>query len=92
MPHFTFLGFASLFGGLAYASHTKSKKDAAQIAATAKIQSEVQEELEWKDVPIVEPLCLELAYRLIPLVDKGDESDLIKRIRAIRRKFVTEIL
>ncbi len=91
MPHFTFLGFASLFGGLAYASHTKSKKDAAQIAATAKIQSEVQEELEWKDVPIVEPLCLELAYRLIPLVDKGDESDLIKRIRAIRRKFVTEI-
>lgn len=42
-------------------------------------------------MPVIEPLCLELPYRLIPLVDKGDESDLIKRIRAIRRKFVTEI-
>ena len=29
--------------------------------------------------------------REIPLVDRGDESDLIKRIKAIRRKFVTEV-
>jgi flagellar biosynthesis protein FlhA len=48
-------------------------------------------DLAWKDVPITEPLALELPYRLIILVDKGDESDLIKRIRAIRRKFITDI-
>ena len=91
MPHFIFLGFATMFGGLAYAAHTKTKKEEADAIEAARTGPVAKEELDWKDVPIVEPLCLELAYRLIPLVDKGDESDLIKRIRAIRRKFVTEI-
>jgi flagellar biosynthesis protein FlhA len=91
MPHFIFLGFAAMFGGLAYAAHTKTKKEEADAIEAARTGPVAKEELDWKDVPIVEPLCLELAYRLIPLVDKGDESDLIKRIRAIRRKFVTEI-
>jgi len=90
MPHVIFLVFAALFGLLSYITHQRIKKEAAaaEIAATL---PKTNEELDWKDVPIVEPLCLELAYRLIPLVDKGDESDLIKRIKAIRRKFVTQI-
>ena len=90
MPHFIFISFALLFGGLAYLAHQKTiqREEQAAIAARA---APTREELEWKDVPIVEPLCLELAYRLIPLVDRGDESDLIKRIKAIRRKFVTEV-
>jgi flagellar biosynthesis protein FlhA len=50
-----------------------------------------KQELSWSDVPVVEPLCLELPYRLIPMVDKGEESDLIKRIRAIRRKFINDM-
>ena len=90
MPHFIFITFALLFGGLSYLAHQRTikREEAAAIAART---APIREELEWKDVPIVEPLCLELAYRLIPLVDRGDESDLIKRIKAIRRKFVTEV-
>ena len=90
MPHAIFLSFAVLFGGLAFLAHQKIKREAA-AAKTAAAVPDTNQELEWKDVPIVEPLCLELAYRLIPLVDKGNESDLIKRIKAIRRKFITEI-
>ena len=90
MPHAIFLSFAVLFGGLAFLAHQKIKREAA-AAKTAAAIPDTNQELEWKDVPIVEPLCLELAYRLIPLVDKGNESDLIKRIKAIRRKFITEI-
>jgi flagellar biosynthesis protein FlhA len=90
MPHAIFLGFAVLFGGLAFLAHQKIKRETA-AAKTAAAIPDSNQELEWKDVPIVEPLCLELAYRLIPLVDKGNESDLIKRIKAIRRKFITEI-
>ena len=90
MPHVIFLGFALLFGALAYLTHQRIKKEA-EDAKVAASQPSPNEELEWKDVPIVEPLCLELAYRLIPLVDKGNDSDLIKRIKAIRRKFITEI-
>ena len=91
MPHFIFITFAILFGGLAYLAHQKTIKREAEAAIAASAPPTGSEELEWKDVPIVEPLCLELAYRLIPLVDRGDESDLIKRIKAIRRKFVTEV-
>lgn len=90
MPHFIFITFAFLFGGLAYLAHQRTIKREEEAAVAART-APVREELEWKDVPIVEPLCLELAYRLIPLVDRGDESDLIKRIKAIRRKFVTEV-
>ena len=91
MPHFIFITFAILFGGLAYLAHQKTIKREAEAVIAARAAPTGSEELEWKDVPIVEPLCLELAYRLIPLVDRGDESDLIKRIKAIRRKFVTEV-
>ena len=91
MPHFIFIAFAILFGGLAYLAHQNTIKKEAAAAVAAKAAPTGSEELEWKDVPIVEPLCLELAYRLIPLVDRGDESDLIKRIKAIRRKFVSEV-
>ena len=91
MPHFIFIAFAILFGGLAYLAHQNTIKKEAAAAVAAKAAPTGSEELEWKDVPIVEPLCLELAYRLIPLVDRGDESDLIKRIKAIRRKFVTQV-
>ena len=90
MPHTIFLGFAALFGGLAFLAYQRIQKDKAAAKEAAE-QPAGAEELEWKDVPIVEPLCLELAYRLIPLVDKGDDSDLIKRIKAIRRKFVTQV-
>ena len=90
MPHIPFILFALMFLGLGYLltrrmERTKAKEAEAAAATPPKT------ELEWSDVPVIEPLCLELPYRLIPLVDKGDESDLIKRIRAIRRKFVTEI-
>jgi flagellar biosynthesis protein FlhA len=91
MPHFIFLGFAALFGGLAYLAHQKINRQTKAAELAASQPAAVNQELEWKDVPIVEPLSLELAYRLIPLVDKGDESDLIKRIRAIRRKFVSQV-
>jgi flagellar biosynthesis protein FlhA len=90
MPHIPFIGFAALFIFLGYTMNQRLQKKerfaAEQAAAPAQ-----KTELEWSDVPVIEPLCLELPYRLIPLVEKGDESDLIKRIRAIRRKFVSEV-
>ena len=90
MPHFIFLSFALLFAGLAYFQRRNTLKKSSQAQMDA-ITAPDKEDLAWKDVPIIEPLSLELPYRLIALVDLGDESDLIKRIRAIRRKFITEV-
>ena len=90
MPHFTFVIFAGLFIGLAYLIRRKAANVAKETAVQTKSEAGRQE-LGWTDVPVVEPLCLELPYRLIPMVDKGEESDLIKRIRAIRRKFINDM-
>jgi flagellar biosynthesis protein FlhA len=90
MPHVAFLSFAAIFIGLGYLMSKRTLAKEAEAAAAAAAPPQ-KKELDWSDVPVVEPLCLELPYRLIPLVDKGDESDLIKRIRAIRRKFVSEV-
>jgi flagellar biosynthesis protein FlhA len=90
MPHLAFLTFAALFGGLGWAL-SKRQSAAAQTAALAAAKPPSTGEVDWNDVPLIEPLCLELPYRLIALVDAGDESDLIKRIRAIRKKFVGDV-
>jgi flagellar biosynthesis protein FlhA len=90
MPHMAFLTFAALFGGLGWAL-SKRQSAAVQAAALAAAKPPSTGEVDWNDVPLIEPLCLELPYRLIALVDAGDESDLIKRIRAIRKKFVGEV-
>jgi flagellar biosynthesis protein FlhA len=90
MPNAPFLAFALFFAALGWVMNQRVKKQAAEQARAAAVPL-IKTELEWSDVPVIEPLCLELPYRLIPLVDKGDESDLIKRIRAIRRKFVAEM-
>jgi flagellar biosynthesis protein FlhA len=89
MPHAVFLAFALGFGGIAWLIRQQQK----QLLARSQAQPArpPNPELAWTDVPVVEPLALELPYRLIQLVDKGEDSELIKRIRAIRRKFINEV-
>jgi flagellar biosynthesis protein FlhA len=50
-----------------------------------------QEEASWQDVMPVDTLGLEVGYRLIPLVDKGQDGELLKRIKGIRKKFAQEV-
>jgi flagellar biosynthesis protein FlhA len=57
-------------------------------AATAPAE---QEEASWQDVMPVDTLGLEVGYRLIPLVDKGQNGELLKRIKGIRKKFAQEV-
>ena len=50
-----------------------------------------QEEATWGDVLAVDTLGLEVGYRLIPLVDKTQGGELLKRIKGIRKKFAQEV-
>jgi flagellar biosynthesis protein FlhA len=59
-------------------------------AAAATTPAE-QEEATWQDVMPVDTLGLEVGYRLIPLVDKGQAGELLKRIKGIRKKFAQEV-
>ena len=49
------------------------------------------EEATWQDVMPVDTLGLEVGYRLIPLVDKAQGGELLKRIKGIRKKFAQEV-
>ena len=48
-------------------------------------------ELGWDELRPVDPLDLEVGYRLIPLVDSGQGGELMARIKAVRRKLTHEI-
>jgi len=60
-------------------------------AAAAATTPAEQEEATWQDVMPVDTLGLEVGYRLIPLVDKGQAGELLKRIKGIRKKFAQEV-
>jgi flagellar biosynthesis protein FlhA len=49
------------------------------------------QEASWSDVSPVDVLGLEVGYRLIPMVDKGQDGELLKRIRGLRKKFAQEV-
>ena len=91
MPNVAFLLFAAIISGLGYHLAKKAK--------LAKIQSEdvviapaiEMEEASWKDVSPLHVLGLEVGYRLINLVDKNQNGELLRRIKGIRKKFAQEI-
>jgi flagellar biosynthesis protein FlhA len=92
MPHFAFLLFAGAVGALAYWMVQKRARPAEEkpAAPAAAAPAEAQE-ASWADVAPVDVLGLEVGYRLIPLVDKGQDGELLKRIRGLRRKFAQEV-
>jgi len=48
-------------------------------------------EVGWHDVTAVDRLGLEVGYRLVPLVDRHQDGDLLRRIRGIRKKIAQDL-
>jgi flagellar biosynthesis protein FlhA len=91
MPHFAFLLFG---GGAAWAGwwQTRQAARAEEAGAEAGPVTPVEGgEASWDDLAPVDVLGLEVGYRLIPLVDRAQDGDLLKRIKALRKKFAQEI-
>ncbi|TAN71905.1 MAG: flagellar biosynthesis protein FlhA [Gallionella sp.] len=93
MPHFAFLLLAGALGWLAYYLSQKSEQAAELEQAAAAVTPVVTEapEAGWEDVAQVDVLGLEVGYRLISLVDKAQDGDLLRRIKGIRKKFTQDI-
>ncbi|QDF96237.1 flagellar biosynthesis protein FlhA [Azoarcus sp. DD4] len=96
MPNLVFILLASALGALAWQRNRKLQEEAespptpAAQQAAAQPQAEAQE-ASWNDVAPVDVLGLEVGYRLIPMVDKGQDGELLKRIRGLRKKFAQEV-
>ncbi|OJU92663.1 MAG: flagellar biosynthesis protein FlhA [Burkholderiales bacterium 66-5] len=88
MPHTVFLIIGSGLGWIAWMLLQRQKKPAAEEAAPAPVSDG---EASWDDLQPVDLLGLELGYRLIALVDKNRQGDLLTRIKGVRRKFAQEV-
>lgn len=92
MPHFAFLILASGLAGIAYLmSHRKALEAPVENKIEQASAAPEMEEATWQDILPVDTLGLEVGYRLIPLVDKSQGGELLRRIKGIRKKFAQEI-
>lgn len=93
MPNMVFLIIALATGALSWRLFKNIPKALAldapvQVAAPRPREAQ---EASWADVQPMDVLGLEVGYRLIPLVDKAQNGELLRRIRGIRKKFAQEV-
>ncbi|MFT4189901.1 MAG: flagellar biosynthesis protein FlhA [Comamonas sp.] len=93
MPHVAFLSLAAILGAIGWAMQQRRQEAARQQAAApaARPPAAANVEASWDDVSLVDPLSLEVGYRLIPLVDHVQGGELLQRIRSLRKKFAQEV-
>ena len=95
MPHVAFLLLAAMMSGIGWVILQRQRKDAAQAAVEPAEKMAAVEaaaaEATWDDVELVDPLGLEVGYRLISLVDHAQNGELLHRIRSLRKKFAQDV-
>jgi len=89
MPNFAFLLLAALLAGGGYT--IAKRPPASEVPAPEQAAASPAIEASWNDVVPVDTLGLEVGYRLIPLVDKAQDGELLKRIKGLRKKFALDV-
>jgi flagellar biosynthesis protein FlhA len=90
MPHLVFFLIAAGLGYGAWLLHGRQQR-AKTAPAPPPPPPEANAEASWDDLQPVDTLGLEVGYRLIALVDKARQGDLLARIKGVRRKFAQEV-
>ena len=92
MPHTVFISLGLL---AAVSAWFLSRRDDSQIQPETDLVEEVEEtqraDVSWDDVTPVDALGLEVGYKLISLVDKNQNGELLSRIRGVRKKLSQEL-
>jgi len=82
MPHLPFLTFAALLGGVGWL--IVRQQNAAAVAPKPAVPPE-PEEIDVNVVEVVEPLAIEVGYRLVTLVNKERTAGLLLRLKGVRK-------
>jgi flagellar biosynthesis protein FlhA len=88
MPNMVFLLMGA---GLAALARGIEKRPPPAVEEAEEAEPLDSGEVTWEDVAPVDVLALEVGYRLIPLVDRAQDGELLRRIRALRKKFAGEL-
>ncbi len=91
MPNLAFLSLAALAGGAAWLLQRRRREAREKSASLAAVPEPAPVELGWEDVTPVDPVGLEIGYRLIPLVDKAQGGQLMGRIKGVRKKLSQDL-
>ena len=91
MPNFVFLLLASSLAVMAWTMDRRLRAAKPVPVTIVPTVSSESQEASWADVSPLDVLGLEVGYRLIPLVDKSQDGELLRRIRGIRKKFAQEV-
>ncbi len=95
MPNLVFLvigaGLAALAWQLARAQKAAAEAPAKGLGSNEAALPQAGAEASWDDLTPVDTLGLEVGYRLIALVDKSKQGDLLTRIKGVRKKFAQDV-
>ncbi|QTN24064.1 flagellar biosynthesis protein FlhA [Rhizobacter sp. AJA081-3] len=91
MPNLVFLSIASALGYAAWWMKERDRKAKEQDPVRPAEAAQANPEATWDDLQPVDTLGLEVGYRLITLVDKARQGDLLGRIKGVRKKFAQDV-
>lgn len=99
MPHVAFLMLAAVCACIGFA--IKKHQEKVEMAKKMEVQKAggengakaptEQKELSWSDVSEVDVIGLEVGYRLIPMVDKNQNGELLNRVKGVRKKLSQDL-
>jgi flagellar biosynthesis protein FlhA len=88
MPHLAFLSFTGLLLFAAWQQGKKIQQADVEPDLTALNQALSEDNslnITWDNIPVVEPIGLNLGYKLVTLVDESKGRPLIQRLRGVRQ-------
>ena len=93
MPNVAFLTLATVAGTAALIMKRKQeKKEIAEVEEELPPPSnEENADISWDDMQSVDKVGLEVGYKLIPLVDRKQNGQLMGRIKGVRKKLSQEL-
>ncbi|WP_251475210.1 flagellar biosynthesis protein FlhA [Stenotrophomonas lactitubi] len=101
MPNVAFLTLAAILGFIAWKVYRKGLAPAQADTAAGETNAlnalgrpaapAPTAELSWDELRPVDPLGLEVGYRLISLVDSNQGGELMPRIKGVRRKLTQDV-
>jgi flagellar biosynthesis protein FlhA len=87
MPWFFFMTFAAVLGYVGYRLTREVKQPSQESVAAieAALRDDRVPDLDWQQLPVVQPISVAVGYKLVHLVDKSQGEALSKRIKGVRQ-------
>jgi flagellar biosynthesis protein FlhA len=88
MPWFFFMVFAAALGYVGFRlakEEVKAPDDSGVAAIEAALRDDGAPELDWQQLPVVQPITITVGYKLVHLIDKAQGEVLTKRIKGVRQ-------